>query len=257
MARAAKLEFKKRRLRGLTGNELKLIACFCMLCDHIGYVLIENGVLYGRDAANWAQALATPEGQRWYLLALVLRHIGTLAFPIFAYMIVEGVLHTGNVRKYMRNLLVCALVSEVPFDLACYHQVFFPYYQNVCFTLLFGVGAIQLMRWGKKLNMLCALLLGAVVCALAQLLRFDYGAAGVGLIIVLWLCRRDHSAQMWCGAVISGLVSTDYHFLGALAFPFLYFYNGKLGNLPLKYFFNAFYPLHLLVFYLLVYFGNR
>ena len=44
--KSIKLKFNKRRLAGFTGNQLKLIAFLLMLCDHIGFVLIENGVLY-------------------------------------------------------------------------------------------------------------------------------------------------------------------------------------------------------------------
>lgn len=257
MARAAKLEFKKRRLRGFTGNQLKLIACFCMLCDHIGYVLIENGVLYGRNFDYWTLALATPEGQKWFLLANALRTIGRIAFPIFAYMLVEGFIHTGNVRKYMRNVLLCALISEVPFDLACYQTWYYPQYQNVCFTLFLGLVSMSLMKQARRHSMLVQILIAGAVSALAQLLRCDYGAVGVGLISLLWLLRRDHTAQMWIGAVTAAIESFGYYCAAALAYIPLHFYNGKRGTAPIKYFFYVFYPLHLLVFYLIVYFSNQ
>ena len=257
MARAAKLEFNKRRLRGFTGNQLKLIACFCMLCDHIGYVLIENGVLYGRNIEYWTLALATEEGQRWYLFARILRTIGRLAFPIFAYMLVEGFLHTRNLRVYMRNVLLCALVSEIPFDLACYHTVYYPYYQNVCFTLFLGLVSMWLMKKASKLPGVVPILLGGVVSALAGLIRCDYGAVGVGMISIMWLLRKDESAKLIFGALISAIDGLSYYCTSALAFIPLRFYNGKRGSAPLKYFFYLFYPLHLLLFYLMVYIGNR
>lgn len=257
MAKAAKLEFKKRRLRGLTGNELKLIACLCMVCDHIGYVLIENGVLYGRNPDYWALAIATPEGQHWLLAAKVLRIIGSLAFPIFAYMLVEGFLHTKNLRNYLRNLLLCALVSEVPFDLACYHTWFYPFYQNVCFTLFLGVVTMWLMKKAMRISFVLSLLAAALMAGAAWLIRCDYGAVGIGLIALLWLMRKDHTAQMWLGAVLSGLQSVAYYCAAALAFVPLHFYNGRRGTAPMKYFFYLFYPLHLLAFYLLVYLTNR
>ncbi|MDO4265304.1 MAG: TraX family protein [Eubacteriales bacterium] len=257
MARAAKLEFKKRRMSGFTGNQLKLIACFCMLCDHIGYVLIENGVLYGRNAEYWTLALATDEGQRWYLLARILRTIGRLAFPIFAYMLVEGFIHTKNLRAYMRNMLICALISEVPFDLACFHTAYYPYYQNVCFTLLLGLVSMWLMKKTSKLPGIVTILAGGAVSALAGLIRCDYGAVGVGMISVMWLLRKDESAKLIFGAVIAAIDGLSYYCTAALAFIPLRFYNGKRGTAPLKYFFYLLYPLHLAFFYLLVYLGNR
>ena len=256
MARTGKLVFNKRRLRGFTGNQLKLIACFCMLCDHIGYVLIENGVLYGQNVQYWEMALATGAGQRWYLLARVLRTIGRLAFPIFAYLLVEGFLHTHDLRKYMRNIGLCALISEVPFDLACFHTVYYPYYQNVCVTLFLGLLSMYLMKKANRLPLLQLLLAGAV-SALAWFVRCDYGAVGVGLISVLWLLRKDTSAQLVIGAAIAAIESFGYYCSAALAFLPIRFYNGKRGTAPLKYFFYLFYPLHLLLFWLLVYVGNR
>ena len=89
-AKPIKLKFNQRRLAGFSGNQLKLIAFFFMLCDHVGFMLIENGVLYGQNPIYWELALQTPEGQRWYLAARVLRFLGRLAFPLFAFLTVEG-----------------------------------------------------------------------------------------------------------------------------------------------------------------------
>ena len=89
-----------------------------MLCDHIGFVLIENGVLYGQNPIYWNLALETPVGQRWYLAANILRYMGRLAFPIVAFLIAEGCLHTKNLRRYILRLALFAVISEVPFDLA-------------------------------------------------------------------------------------------------------------------------------------------
>ena len=257
MARAVKLEFNKRRLRGFTGNQLKLMACFCMLCDHIGYILIENGVLYGRNADYWALALATEEGQRWYLFARILRAIGRISFPIFAFMLVEGFLHTRNLRGYMRNMLLFALISEVPFDLGCYQVAFNPGYQNIGFTLFLGLLSMWLMKKTARISGVLQLLCAGAVCGLAQLIHCDYGAFGVGLISVLWLLRKDSSARLIVGAVMAALDGLSYYCTEALAFLPLRFYNGKRGTAPLKFFFYAFYPLHLLLFYAMVYFGNR
>ena len=255
MARAGKLEFHKRRLRGFTGNQLKLIACFCMLCDHIGYVLIENGVLYGQNVQYWEMALATEAGQRWYLLARILRTIGRLAFPIFAYLLVEGFCHTHDLRRYMRNVFLCALISEIPFDLACFQTIYYPYYQNVCVTLFLGLFSMYLMKKAKRFPLL-QLLFAFAVSALAWLVKCDYGAVGVGMISILWLLRKDHSAQLVLGAVAAALESLSYFCSAALAFVPLRFYNGKRGTAPLKYFFYIFYPAHLFLFWAMVYLSN-
>lgn len=64
---------------------MKMIAFFLMLCDHIGFMLIENGMLYGQNAMYWNMALKTTEGQKWYMIARILRILGRLSFPIFAF----------------------------------------------------------------------------------------------------------------------------------------------------------------------------
>lgn len=256
MSKTGKLEFRKRKIGGFTGNQLKLIACFSMLCDHIGFMLIENGVLYGQNPDYWELAIATETGHRWYLLACALRMIGRISFPIFAFLLVEGFQHTKNLRSYMRNVALCALLSEVPFDLACFHTLYYPYYQNVCFTLFLGLLSMYLMkRFGRRKTAL-QLLIAAFVSLLGFVFRCDYGAFGVGMISVLWILRKDPPAQKVIGAVMAAIESQPYFCSGALGFLAVRFYNGKRGDFPLKYFFYFFYPLHMLLFYAMVYVAN-
>lgn len=117
--------------RGLSGTALKGIACVTMLIDHVGASCLENGFL---------SAPAAPAGLA--ALDLVLRLIGRLAFPIFCFLLVEGFVHTHDVKKYIGRLLLFGLVSEVPFDLAFFRTPFAPGYQNVYWTLALGVLAM-------------------------------------------------------------------------------------------------------------------
>ena len=123
---------------GLSGTALKYIACITMLIDHIGASCIEAGILLPALAAGAASCGGIPVST---LLAAdrVLRYIGRLAFPIFCFLAVEGFLHTHDVKKYVRRLLLFGLVSEVPFDLAFFRTPFAPQHQNVYWTLALGV----------------------------------------------------------------------------------------------------------------------
>lgn len=128
----------------------------------------------------------------------VMRSVGRLAFPIFAFFLAEGVRHTSDVRRYMTRMAVLAIVSEVPFDMAIYKSVVSMESQNVFFTLLMGLFAVtalsahERMTGSAKLTRLeCilgrhwteTLLLSMII---AEFMRTDYGAAGVAVIVLFY-----------------------------------------------------------------------
>ncbi len=256
-AKPIRLKFNKRRIAGFTGNQLKMIALIFMLCEYIGYVLIENGVLYGQNPAYWNMALETVKGQRWFLAARVLRAIGRLSFPIFAFMVTEGVIHTGNLKKYLVRLFIFAIISEIPFDLAVKGVIYDPGYQNVLFTLFIGALSTSCLIKFKRLNLILRLILVMLFCYMAYYIRSDYGAIGVGMISLMFLVREDRNVQIILGAVLAAAESVDYVCISALAFVFIYFYNGRKGELKMKLFFYLAYPLMLLIFWAMIYFPNR
>ena len=252
-----RLKFNRRRISGFTGNQLKMIAFILMLCDHIGYMLIENGVLYGQNPLYWNLALQTTAGQQWYILAQALRFAGRLSFPIFAFLTAEGYGHTKNVGKYILRLAIFAAISEVPFDLAIKGTFYYPEYQNVMITLLLGVMGLAMGdRFGKK-RIVLRWLIYSVFCGAAYLAKSDYGAAGVLLIAVLHQLRADKKLSTVAGVIISAAESISYSGTAALAFIPIWFYNGKRGDMPMKYFFYVGYPAHLILFWAMVYFANR
>ena len=166
-------DMRKTLKVGLTGNTLKLIAIFTMLIDHIGAAVIEAGILSSNDMARMMAILETERGMQWYLADIVLRLIGRLAFPIFCFLLVEGFTHTGNEAKYARNLLLFALISEIPFDLAFFGRLFFPGAQNVYFTLFLGVEMMCFLKKyaGRPVIQGAAV---AAACGLSVLLKSDY-----------------------------------------------------------------------------------
>ena len=87
----------------MTAFIIKLVACLSMLIDHINNVFGNFG---------WA---FLPQG-----LSTVMGYAGRLAFPLFAYMIVNGYMHTSNKRKYFSNMLLFATIAQIPYTLALY-----------------------------------------------------------------------------------------------------------------------------------------
>ena len=227
-----------------SGTALKTIACITMLVDHIGASCIEAGLLLPE--------LETGEvsGGAWnqislYQLDRVLRFTGRLAFPIFCFLLVEGFVHTHDVKKYVRRLFLFALISEVPFDLAFFRTPFALDHQNVYWTLALGVLAMALMQKFQDAegNIAWKGRLAALGCAvLAQLLQTDYGAIGVALIVALYLTRNNRKYQCIIGAVMM-----LFELTAPLAFVLIWFYNGQRGRCPqwVKWAFYGFYPVHL------------
>ena len=198
--------------RTFSGTALKTIACITMLVDHIGASCIEAGILTpGLDAGTLSQD--TLSAYPLYRLDMVLRFTGRLAFPLFCFLLVEGFVHTHNVKGYLGRLVLFGILSEVPFDLAFFRTPFDPSAQNVYWTL-----------------------------ALAA--RTDYNASGVIIICALYLTRTNRKWQCLAGALLF-----MFELTAPLAFVLVWFYNGQRGACsPLqKKAFYWFYPVHLLV----------
>lgn len=201
---------------------LKMIGIFSMFMDHLGLTFFPNCI--------WMRA------------------IGRLAFPIFAFLLVEGFFNTTNNKKYIIRLWVFAFLSEIPFDLLFENKVFALESQNVFFTLCFGLVLLNL--FSRFRSHTARIILAAYTCVICELLHTDYGA--IGIIIILWFyLTRDK--KWW---KIFGVVIINAVFMGGLQIyavfaliPIL-FYNGKPG-VKCKKFFYIFYPGHMLFLLLL------
>ena len=144
-----------------------------------------------------------------------------------------------------------ALLSEIPFDLVFAGKAFYWGYQNVMITLLIGM----LTMYGcKVLEEKISNKAGCIVACggcfvlgalLADLLKTDYGARGILPILVLYFLRRYKPLQ-----ILGGALSFYWEFPAPLSFLFISCYNGKRG-MRMKYFFYLFYPVHLLILYLI------
>lgn len=244
---------KTKKRRGLSGSTLKCIAAFAMLVDHAAYVLI-----YQNLQANYGEFLSNPstgpaEFQNLYLVYTLMRMFGRIAFPIFCYVLVEGFLHTRNLKKYLTRLAIFALISELPFDLALYQTPFHFGHQNVIFTMFLGLAAIAGMRYlgfdDKEKQMalwqrLLPIVPFLVSFALADVLHTDYSGMGVALIVILYYFKTSKTAQILFGCLLCASNPT-----ALFGFIPVHFYNGTKGR-DLKYFFYIFYPAHLLILYL-------
>ena len=239
---------KRKTFSGFTGSHLKWIALITMCIDHIGAILLESGLLpliSSAVLAGHSFEYLPADYEFWYGLNSVLRLIGRVSFPLYCFLLVEGFLHTKSIARYALRLGLFALLSEVPFDLALYGTPFDLHMQNVFFTLFFGL----LVLWGMKRTEERAgrptfLTYGVAFFGMlaAYFLQTDYDAFGILLIAMLYLLRSD---RKWL--CIFGCCATLWERTAPLAFLPIWFYTGERGKQFPKYFFYAFYPLHLIL----------
>ena len=224
-----KIKSSTSRCFDISTAALHIIAMLFMLMDHL-----------------WATLLPA---QEW------LTCVGRIAFPIFAFMSVEGYFHTHNFKKYLLRMLVFAVISEIPFDLAFSSKILEFNYQNVFFTLFIGLLTMIAYRaveekeeWGQAWKVILYILIVAAGMALAYFLKTDYAEKGVFCIMVLYIFRKK---KIW--QLIAGCASFIWETPALFGFIPIAFYNGTRGW-KMKYFFYIFYPAHLLILYLLCYF---
>jgi hypothetical protein len=220
----------------MSGSILKLLACLAMLIDHMAAFLPGNFM----DMKETLFMI----GDKAISLRMIMHYIGRTAFPLFAFLITEGFTHTHDRKKYGINLFIFALISEIPWNLAHTGDLFYAR-QNVFFTLLLGYLGLCALEYykddyKKKIITLAGLL------GVSLVLRADYTCFGFGFIILLYLLDRRMMAILGCCMLPS-------RWIGGLAFVPILMYNGERGFAKakwIKYAFYIFYPLHLLVLYL-------
>ena len=235
-----------QKVRRLSSNALKLIACVSMLIDHIGVMLFPSVTL--------------------------LRILGRIAFPIFAFMIAQGARHTKNKLKYLTCVLFFACICQIGIEFALSK----PY---LCVIVTFSLSilviyALDLFKrtlfWHdvRLIQIILSFLLFVVavvaVYFLNRISRVEYGFFGAMLPVLVSLPYMPEGAPEKIKKIDTHLVSLALCAIGMclmlldaplgkiqlfsfLALPILLLYSGKRGKWKLKYFFYIFYPTHILV----------
>ena len=272
---------KRETGRPFSGSILKWLAILLMFADHVGASLLEVFVLNGYGNSPLTGMVGHMEF--WWSIDRILRYIGRSAFPIFCFLLVEGAVHTRDIGKYARRLLVFALVSEIPFDLMYGGTWFYPFHQNVIWTLLIGLFGIHLMEKVRKKQKLwiflpTAVLIVLVGSALGTVGMVDYYGAGVLTLFVFYFFR---GRKWWCfSGQLLALYWVNVELLGGLMYPIrllgmdfelcqqglallsllpIWLYRGRQGchTKVFQYSCYAFYPVHMLLLALVLNYVNR
>ncbi len=217
---------KKINFKIFSSAALKYIAMLTMLIDHIGasgfiFILFNSSI-----------------SVRLYHISIM---VGRISFPIYLFLLVEGFVHTKDIKKYIIRIAAFAVLSEIPFDLVFWGHILEFYHQNVMWSLLICVIMMHMMRKYPDFSIIFV----GIGCFIAWICRCDYVYIGPLAVACMYLFRD------W---IIYKNVAT------ALVFSFeppaifslipINMYNGKKGK-SFKYLFYFFYPVHLLVLVLL------
>ncbi len=230
---------------GLSGNTLKIIAALSMLIDHIGVILLPD--------------------------ALVLRIIGRISFPIYAFMIAEGCEYTKNKLRYVLSIFVLGVACQ---------SVYYIYDggtdMGILITFSLSILVIYAMQYLKEtifdsdrcqgrqyVAILIFLLSIAGVYILNRYFDIDYGFWGCMIPVFASIFRQTklnpsshfekldtltvHVFMLGIGLIILSYASGGIQPYSLYAIPFLLLYSGKRGKLKMKSFFYIFYPAHLVL----------
>lgn len=230
---------------GLNGNALKIIAVVSMLIDHIGVVLFPN--------------------------VTILRIIGRIAFPIFAFMIAEGCTYTKNKLRYFLTIFILGIGYQ-----SVYYIYTKKHYIGILIAFSLSILVVYALEHFKNtifdadgsfvkqiLAFIALLLIIIIVYILNDNFESDYGFWGAMAPVFASLFRKPAMSNselfesldnnlMHVLMLSIPLVFVSYIYGGTqpyslFAIPLLLFYSGKRGKLKLKYFFYIFYPVHLVV----------
>lgn len=237
---------RKLRLPEATSFTLHIIAMATMFCDHL-----------------WATNAMHME---------FLSCIGRITYPIFAFLLAQGFLHTSSIKKYLTRMVLFALIAEVPFDLMYNGTVFYPFHQNVYFTYciaLLGLWAVEFLRKKTKWIAIPGCAGVMLFCFLAGYAFFtDFYGIGILLVFLFyffsggkWYHYVVQAVGMYyVNVVVLGGYYYVWNILGhnvevyqqsfaLLALIPIWLYRGRQGHhsRAWRMFCYGFYPAHILI----------
>ena len=224
---------KIMQIRGLSQNQLKIVAAIAMLIDHIGAQILPQIVM--------------------------LRIIGRLAFPIFSYFIYEGFQYTKNRKKYFSRIFVLGILCAV-----IYYMYSGEIYGNVLITFSFSIAVLYAMEMVHKemstgevkagtYSIMLFVCVITMIWIITKWFYIDYGIIGVLLPVFAkagskYIEKKNHYPTLIAfsiGILLLAFNLGGIQYFSLMSVPLLLIYNGERGAMNLKNFFYWFYPVHL------------
>lgn len=215
---------------GLTGNQLKILAMIAMTCDHVGLQLLPQ--------------------------LGILRIIGRLALPIYAYMIAEGCRYTHDRKKYLLRMAGLALLCQIVYFVAMgslYQCILVTFSLSIC--LIYAVDAVVKKQNAASAGFALAVFAAIwIICELLpRILRgtdfaVDYGILGVLLPVLIYFGSPKWK-YLTVGLILLAFAYGGVQWFALAAVPLLNIYNGQRGKANIGKLFYWYYPVHLVAIY--------
>ncbi len=230
----------------LSSNALKIIGAIFMAIDHIGFILFSN--------------------------VEILRILGRLAMPIFAFCIAEGAYYTKNKLKYFLLMFGLGLVFQIVFyivEQSLYLGILITFSTSILIIYALQFLKQKLLNGNVAEKVLATILFIFSILAtylLNSIFYIDYGFWGCILPVFASLCQFNVTSNtngkslkfnyiplnvltFAIGLILLCVSLKGIQYYALLALPILLLYSGKRGILKLKYFFYIFYPAHMVILY--------
>lgn len=225
--------------RPLSSESIKIIASATMLIDHSG-------------------ALLFPQ-------VAILRAIGRISMPLFAFLIAEGCRHTKSKEKYFSRLFILGSVCQliyIIFSRAAdnYINILLTYAATVGSIMLFERAAERLCLSGQDKSssvLIAALVVIIIISGVFSVFDFSYGLWAAAMIYAAYFLKDENvrfavfSLFLLLYCLYSTFIGYPIQLFAMFSLPLILMYNGKRGNTIPSWFWYLFYPGHLGVLWLL------
>ena len=228
----------------MTGFQLKLLAVILMILDHIGYFFPNTSTLW-------------------------LRFIGRLSMPIFVFILVQGYIHTKDIKKYISRVFIFGLImffmniiiSIIGMKLGSDTKLS-PLLPNIFITMGLCLSTLYLsnkikLEINKAIKNKCIIYFLLLISNIIIGLFVEYSLIPLGLTLIFYVFRNDKGKMIISciigSFILSALFSNWVQYFMVFSIIPISFYNSKKGYTSLfwKYFFYMFYPIHIYLLYLL------
>lgn len=226
------------RPRGINRNGLRTWGILIVLTGLVGRGLLQGHILGIGSVTSQELLDVMNSSQEMMIIAtmsLVLQVLETCAVPLFALMLAEGFIHTSSLKDYILRVAGCAVLSEIPYDLAMSGKLFDFSRQNPVFGMVLSLILLYLFARfeGKGIGKFLIKVL-FVICAViwTQMLSIDLGA---GLVLVVWPMYVFRNKPMYRNLVAAamsmlGMTTSLFFVMAPMGCLMLHFYNGEQGD---------------------------